>query len=121
MSLVKVYRPEFDASPKQQPWLAAVHAFKRALLQTTLEAHGGNRPRAARALGLTRPYFARLMSQFCVEGPPPPKGRDRFGHYVYVALLALLLTGCAVAGTPTAYRVHEGRGEVILSDPWGRK
>lgn len=39
----------------------AVEAFKRELLALTLAAHGGNRSRAARALGLQRTYLVRLI------------------------------------------------------------
>jgi DNA-binding NtrC family response regulator len=40
---------------------AAVVAFKRQLVETTLSAHGGNRTHAARALGLPRTYLLRLI------------------------------------------------------------
>jgi DNA-binding NtrC family response regulator len=42
----------------------AVEGFKRELLALTLAAHGGNRSRAARALGVQRTYFVRLIRQF---------------------------------------------------------
>jgi DNA-binding NtrC family response regulator len=41
-----------------------VDKFKKQLLQTALEAHRGNRTRAARALGLQRTYFLRLIRNF---------------------------------------------------------
>lgn len=47
----------------------AVEAFKRELLALTLAAHGGNRSRAARALGLQRTYFVRLIRVFGVGRP----------------------------------------------------
>ena len=40
---------------------AAVVAFKRQLIETTLHAHAGNRTHAARALGLPRTYLVRLI------------------------------------------------------------
>lgn len=44
----------------------AVEKFKREFLVLTLAAHGGNRSRAARALGVQRTYFVRLIRQFGV-------------------------------------------------------
>jgi DNA-binding NtrC family response regulator len=49
----------------------AVEAFKRELLGLTLAAHGGNRSRAARALGVQRTYFVRLIRQFGVAKQVP--------------------------------------------------
>jgi DNA-binding NtrC family response regulator len=49
----------------------AVETFKRELLALTLAAHGGNRSRAARALGLQRTYFVRLIRQFGLAGRVP--------------------------------------------------
>ena len=40
---------------------AAVVAFKRQLIETTLRDHAGNRTHAARALGLPRTYLVRLI------------------------------------------------------------
>ncbi len=53
----------------------AVDEFKRELLVVTLTAHGGNRTHAARALGLQRTYFLRLIRQFNVtrEVPAPQR------------------------------------------------
>ena len=42
----------------------AVEGFKREFLALTLAAHNGNRSRAARALGVQRTYFVRLIRQF---------------------------------------------------------
>lgn len=42
----------------------AVAAFKRQLLVHMLAAHGGNRTRTARALGLQRTYLLRLLREF---------------------------------------------------------
>jgi DNA-binding NtrC family response regulator len=47
----------------------AVEHFKRELLVLTLAAHGGNRSRAARALGLQRTYLVRLIRDFGVVAP----------------------------------------------------
>ena len=46
-----------------------VEKFKKQLLRTTLEAHRGNRTRAARALGLQRTYFLRLIRNFEIKVP----------------------------------------------------
>ena len=54
----------------------AVTEFKRRLIETTLTELGGNRTRAARALGLQRTYLLRLMRDFAVHvpaGPVPPR------------------------------------------------
>ena len=50
----------------------AVSDFKRRLIEATLTQAGGNRTRAARALGLQRTYLLRLMREFEVRIPPPP-------------------------------------------------
>ena len=50
----------------------AVSDFKRRLIEATLTQSGGNRTRAARALGLQRTYLLRLMREFEVRIPPPP-------------------------------------------------
>jgi DNA-binding NtrC family response regulator len=54
----------------------AVSEFKRRLIETTLTELGGNRTRAARALGLQRTYLLRLMREFQVDVPSgsgPPR------------------------------------------------
>jgi len=48
---------------------AAVVAFKRQLIETTLRVHGGNRTHAARALGLPRTYLLRLIRDLGVSAP----------------------------------------------------
>lgn len=48
----------------------AVSDFKRRLLEATLTQAGGNRTRAARALGLQRTYLLRLIREFEVRVPP---------------------------------------------------
>jgi DNA-binding NtrC family response regulator len=57
-----------------------VEGFKKQLLQTTLEAHRGNRTHAARALGLQRTYLVRLMRDFDVRVPPRMKCADADGE-----------------------------------------
>jgi DNA-binding NtrC family response regulator len=52
--------------PPVNEYQRAVEEFKRELLVLTLAAHGGNRSRAARALGVQRTYFVRLIRQFGV-------------------------------------------------------
>lgn len=59
-------------------WHAAIAAFKRALIERALVDAGGNRTRAAQALGLQRTYLLRLMRE--MGGPaslPTPAGRCR--------------------------------------------
>ncbi len=54
----------------------AVCEFKRRLIEATLSQSGGNRTRAARALGLQRTYLLRLIREFQVRVPPassPPR------------------------------------------------
>ncbi len=50
----------------------AVCDFKRRLLEATLTQAGGNRTRAARALGLQRTYLLRLIREFEIRVPPGP-------------------------------------------------
>jgi DNA-binding NtrC family response regulator len=50
----------------------AVSDFKRRLIEATLTQAGGNRTRAARALGLQRTYLLRLIREFEVRVPPAP-------------------------------------------------
>src|SRR5438094_9884807 len=63
----------------------AVSDFKRRLIEATLTQAGGNRTRAARALGLQRTYLLRLMREFHVRIPPPPgpwrKGNGNNGDH----------------------------------------
>jgi len=58
--------------PRPQGFHGAVSEFKRRLIEATLTQSGGNRTRAARALGLQRTYLLRLMREFEVRIPPPP-------------------------------------------------
>jgi DNA-binding NtrC family response regulator len=58
--------------PKPNGFHGAVSEFKRRLIEATLTQTGGNRTRAARALGLQRTYLLRLMREFEVHIPPPP-------------------------------------------------
>jgi len=50
----------------------AVSEFKRRLIEATLAQSGGNRTRAAKALGLQRTYLLRLMREFQIRTPPAP-------------------------------------------------
>jgi DNA-binding NtrC family response regulator len=50
----------------------AVSDFKRRLIEATLAQAGGNRTRAAKALGLQRTYLLRLMREFEIHIPPSP-------------------------------------------------
>jgi DNA-binding NtrC family response regulator len=56
----------------------AVRDFKRQLIELAIEAHRGNRTRAAAYLGLPRTYLLRLIKQLkprCLPGQVP--GRQR--------------------------------------------
>ncbi len=64
-----------DPSPGPRPILGfhgAVSEFKRHLIEATLHQVGGNRTRAARALGLQRTYLLRLIRDLGVAAPPAP-------------------------------------------------
>jgi DNA-binding NtrC family response regulator len=60
-----------------QTYHEAVTNFKRELLRSVLAAHGGNRTRAARALGLQRTYLLRLLREFALSIPPPARQTNR--------------------------------------------
>lgn len=69
--------PDVPAAAKT--FHGAVMEFKRRLIESALCEEGGNRTRAARALGLQRTYLLRLMREFGVNvprgaGPAPPAG-----------------------------------------------
>ena len=67
--------PTSSAGAEPRPTLGfhgAVSDFKRRLIEATLSQAGGNRTRAARALGLQRTYLLRLMREFQVHIPAPP-------------------------------------------------
>jgi DNA-binding NtrC family response regulator len=49
----------------------AVACFKREFLRQMLAAHGGNRSRTARALGLQRTYLLRLLRSFDLQDGRP--------------------------------------------------
>ena len=59
-------------APTPNGFHGAVSEFKRRLIEATLIQLGGNRTRAARALGLQRTYLLRLIREFQVRIPPPP-------------------------------------------------
>ena len=67
-----VMPPAPPPAPKPNGFHGAVSEFKRRLIEATLTQAGGNRTRAARALGLQRTYLLRLMREFEVRIPPPP-------------------------------------------------
>ena len=71
--------PPAPAAPKPVVGFhGAVGEFKRRLIEATLAQAGGNRTRAARALGLQRTYLLRLMREFQIHSPPsaPPRRSD---------------------------------------------
>ena len=57
--------------PPVNEYQRAVEQFKREFLALTLSAHGGNRSRAARALGVQRTYFVRLIRRLGVAERVP--------------------------------------------------
>jgi len=78
------HHPVLDAiapTPATATFHHAVTEFKRRLIEHALCEVGGNRTRAARALGLQRTYLLRLMREFGVDVPRapapalPPAGR----------------------------------------------
>jgi transcriptional regulator with PAS, ATPase and Fis domain len=46
----------------------AVQAFKKELVRSALNMHGGNKLKAARELGISRCYLHRLLNQFNMSG-----------------------------------------------------
>jgi DNA-binding NtrC family response regulator len=58
--------------PRPLGYHGAVSDFKRRLIEATLTQAGGNRTRAARALGLQRTYLLRLIREFEIRVPPAP-------------------------------------------------
>jgi transcriptional regulator with GAF, ATPase, and Fis domain len=72
--------PVTPAAPKSVVGFhGAVGEFKRRLIEATLAQAGGNRTRAAKALGLQRTYLLRLMREFHIHFPaasPPPRRSD---------------------------------------------
>jgi hypothetical protein len=77
-------RAEAAGGSKPAPGFhGAVTEFKRRLIETTLTELGGNRTRAARALGLQRTYLLRLMREFAVHVPagavPPRRAAEPQG------------------------------------------
>ena len=62
--------PLTQPSPRVVGFHGAVSDFKRRLIEATLTQAGGNRTRAARALGLQRTYLLRLIREFEIRVPP---------------------------------------------------
>ncbi len=55
-----------------QDYKTQVRAAKAAILSAAVEQAGGNRAKAARALGLAPPNLLRLVRQLGLRLPPPP-------------------------------------------------
>src|SRR5262249_12304026 len=76
--------PPPPPAPKPNGFHGAVSEFKRRLIEATLTQAGGNRTRAARALGLQRTYLLRPIREFEVRIPRPPgpggRGTRERGH-----------------------------------------
>jgi hypothetical protein len=69
--------PDPQARDEVVSYHGAVSAFKRRLIETTLEQARGNRTHAARTLGLQRTYLLRLIRELQVAAPPPPSRNGR--------------------------------------------
>ena len=59
--------PATGSSPPGAGYHDAVAAAKRSILREALRAEGGHQTRAAKRLGLTQPYLARLMKNLGVR------------------------------------------------------
>jgi regulatory Fis family protein len=88
--------------PRPLGFHGAVSEFKRRLIEATLTQSGGNRTRAARALGLQRTYLLRLMREFQVNIPAPPGPYGRAN------------------GTPTTDSANGGNGAGAQPSPQKR-
>lgn len=64
-------------SPAKETYHDAVRAFKKTFLARALQAHNGNRTHTARALGLQRTYLTRLLREFGLAAPKPPRPRPK--------------------------------------------
>jgi DNA-binding NtrC family response regulator len=60
-------QPSAATSPSGPGYHDAVAAAKRSILREALRAEGGHQTRAAKRLGLTQPYLARLMKNLQVR------------------------------------------------------
>lgn len=60
-----------DPAMKDTRYRAALVAFRRQLIETALRDHGGNRTRAAHALGIRRTYLLRLIRALQVDTTRP--------------------------------------------------
>lgn len=58
---------------RKAPLHEQVRAFKTKVVARTLTECGGNRTRAAEALGLQRTYLLRLIRQLGVDVSSPPR------------------------------------------------
>jgi DNA-binding NtrC family response regulator len=84
--------------PVPLPLHEAVTAFKRRLVEDALARHGGNRSRAAAALGIERTSLLRIIRELGIEGPPGQPGRPSSSASVVRARAA------SVEVSPTAPR-----------------
>jgi DNA-binding NtrC family response regulator len=75
MNALTVTALEPPAVPPPDGFHGAVSDFKRRLIEATLRHMQGNRTHTARALGLQRTYLLRLIRDFGVDVPPPPRRR----------------------------------------------
>jgi len=79
--------PPVPPPPPARPpvgYHGAVGEFKRRLIEATLAQSGGNRTRAAKALGLQRTYLLRLMREFEIRAPASPAAPRRSSPAVEV-------------------------------------
>jgi hypothetical protein len=88
-------------------WHGAVTKFKRRLLEQALRTAGGNRTRAARALGLQRTYLLRLIREFGVAVPPVRREAAKAGgrgNAVAMAVLPRPLSQSRIGSVPAGVR-----------------
>jgi DNA-binding NtrC family response regulator len=60
-----------DATPEEIRFHESVREHKRAIIRRAIRSAGGNKTRAAEALGLTPTYLSRLIRVLGVEGKEP--------------------------------------------------
>jgi hypothetical protein len=62
------------------PYHTTITDFRRRLIETTLEEHGGNRTHAAQALGIQRTYLLRLIRDLGIVTPSRRSSGGRAEH-----------------------------------------
>ena len=76
-------KPVIPASPDANghpTFHEQVRELRKHLIERSLIEHGGNRTRAARALGLQRTYLLRLIRELAVQAPKPTRASRSTPH-----------------------------------------